>query len=53
MDYDEATEATVTRDQARREISKHDIDGTFDDFLREVGDRATYTGGEVLGWLGY
>lgn len=53
MDYDEACETTVTREQARREIARHDIDGTFADFLREVGDRASYKGSEVLGWLGY
>ena len=53
MSYDEATEATVTREEARREIAQHDIDGTFEDFLAEVGDRPEYLGQEVLAWLGY
>lgn len=53
MSYEDAIEATVTREEARREIERHDIDGTFDDFIREVGDRAEYTGEEVLAWLGY
>ena len=53
MVYEEAVEATVTREEARREIARHDIDGTFNDFLAEVGDRAEYRGQEVLDWLGY
>jgi tRNA1(Val) A37 N6-methylase TrmN6 len=53
MDYEDACEATVTREEARREIARHNIDGTFEDFLAEVGDRAEYSGDEVLGWLGY
>lgn len=53
MNYEEACESTVTREEARAEIAKHDIDGGFDLFLREVGDRAEYQGSEVLGWLGY
>lgn len=53
MIYEEAIEATVTREEARREIERHDIDGKFDDFLREVGDRTEYSGEEVLAWLGY
>ena len=53
LEYETACETTVTREQARREIARHDIDGTFADFLADVGDRAEYTGAEVLGWLGY
>lgn len=52
MNYDEAMEATVSREQARREIAKHDCDG-WDVFVRDVGDKPSYTGAEVLGWLGY
>lgn len=51
--YLEACEAEVTREEARREIAKHDVDGGFDLFLREVGDREMYSGQEVLDWLGY
>ena len=53
MSYEEAIETTVSREEARREIERHDIDGTFADFLSEVGDRAEYSGEEVLAWLGY
>lgn len=51
MTYDEAIETTVSRDQARREIALHSCD--WDAFIADVGDKATYTGAEVLGWLGY
>ena len=53
MNYDEAVEAEVTREQARAEIAKHDADGGFEQFLVDVGDRASYSGAEVLAWLGY
>lgn len=52
MDYSEACEATVTREEAKREIAKHD-GPEWSEFLDDVGDRAEYTGEEVLGWLGY
>lgn len=53
MNYHEAIEAEVSREEARREIEKHDCDGGFEQFLKDVGDKETYTGEEVLGWLGY
>lgn len=53
MNYFEACEMVVTRDQAKREIEKHITDGGFAVFLVEVGDRETYQGHEVLDWLGY
>jgi hypothetical protein len=53
MNYDEAFEAVVTREEARREVARHDVEGGFEVFLQEVGDRAEYLGGEVLAWLGY
>jgi len=52
MDYDEAIEAMVSREQARREIAKHDCEG-FYQFLQDVGDKLEYAGWEVLDWLGY
>ena len=52
-DYFEACEAEVTREEARLEIAKHDVDGGFALFLQEVGDRETYYGQEILDWLGY
>jgi len=52
MNYDEACETMVSREQARREIAKHDCEG-FAQFLEDCGDRPHYTGKEVLDWLGY
>lgn len=51
MTYLEACDALVSREEARREVTKHGVE--FSEFLAEVGDRETYTGEEVLGWLGY
>ncbi len=48
----DAREAVVTRDEAEEEINKHNGE-PFIDFLDEVGDKETYTGEEVLNWLGY
>lgn len=53
MNYDDACEASVTRAEAAAEIARHDCDGTFQDFLADVGDKDEYLGSEVLGWLGY
>lgn len=53
MNYDEACESIVTREEARLEIDAHDVPGGFSQFLEDVGDRLTYTGQEVLDWLGY
>ena len=53
MSYDEAIENVFTREEARLEIAKHASDGGFKAFLAEVGDKAEYTGAEVLDWLGY
>lgn len=51
--YEDACEAEVTREEARLEVARHDVDGGFELFLQEVGDRETYSGQEVLDWLGY
>lgn len=51
MDYEEAREAQVSQDEARREVERHSSD--WAEFLAEVGDRPEYRGAEVLGWLGY
>ena len=53
MDYEEACEATVSREDARREVGRHDCDGGWGAFVAEVGDREEYCGREVLEWLGY
>lgn len=51
MNYEEATEAVVTQAEAKREVTRHHCD--WAEFVADCGDRATYTGSEVLGWLGY
>lgn len=43
----------ISREEARREIARHDVEGGFEAFLAEVGDRERYYGHEVLEWLGY
>lgn len=62
-DYDDACTAIVTREQARREIGRHDADTCCDAghdhetawqaFTCDVGDAPTYRGRAVLDWLGY
>lgn len=51
MNFEDAIHATVTREEAKREIEQHHAD--WNEFKREVGDKPTYRGEEVLGWLGY
>ena len=51
MDYEEAIECTISRKTAYREIKIHHAD--WQEFIAEVGDKNTYTGAEVLNWLGY
>jgi hypothetical protein len=51
MDLQHAMEATVTRQQAQREIAKHSAE--WSKFVAEHGDHETYRGETVLGWLGY
>ncbi len=51
MTLEEAWDAEVTRNDARREIEAHGL--SFYDFTNEVGDRDIYVGQEVLTWLGY
>ena len=49
--YEEALEITLTALQAKREVEKHNL--SFNDFTNEIGDKESYTGEEVLNWLGY
>ena len=53
MNYEDACEETFTPAEAQREIEKHDTDGGWAAFVADVGDKAEYTGQEVLDWLGY
>ena len=53
MTYEEAINATITKEEARREIELHGL--SFDDFVEDAGDgeALTYPGQKVLEWLGY
>lgn len=51
--YEDACAATVSKAEAEIEIGKHQVDGGFEQFLIDVGDKAEYEGSEVLDWLGY
>ena len=51
MDYETAIESTVTHDEAAREICQHGLNPQG--FFAEYGERATYSGADVLAWLGY
>lgn len=43
---------TVTREEARIEIEKHETDGGFEQFVAEYGDLDEYEGQDVLGFIG-
>jgi hypothetical protein len=51
MTLEEAYETEVSREEAIREIRKHGLNPA--DFFAYAGERETYEGSEVLGWLGY
>ena len=51
MNYEDAMDYEVTREEARKEIALHCL--KFSDFVAEVGLKKTYKGSEVLNWLGY
>ena len=51
MDYHEACEAIVSRQEARLELEAHDA--PFYEFTQERGDREEYYGYEILNFLGY
>jgi hypothetical protein len=54
MEYQEAMEATVTKATAIRELQKHGMQSEdLQMFFSEIGDKPSYTGSEVLNWLGY
>ena len=45
-------DATITRAEARAEISRHD-GADWEAFLTDCGDHDEYDGADVLMWLGY
>ena len=51
MNYFEAIDAEVTPVEARREIERHSL--LWADFVADCGSKLSYSGAEVLGWLGY
>lgn len=53
MSYEEATlpDTTITQAQALRELKLHSAN--VQEFFAEVGEKAEYSGKEVLNWLGY
>lgn len=53
MTYEEACEATVSRADALKFIAEHDIGEPIASFFEDCGDKETYTGQEILDWLGY
>jgi hypothetical protein len=48
---EEAQQATVSRRMAIQEVMIHGVD--LSEFNRDVGIKDTYTGKEILDWLGY
>lgn len=56
MTYSEAIELDdIPRAQAKREIQEFDPSqpNIWEEFKEDVGDKETYTGQEILDWLGY
>jgi hypothetical protein len=49
--YEDAVQALIARDVAVAEILDHDCDPV--EFFTDCGDRDSYTGREILNWLGY
>ena len=49
--YDDACEATITQNQAIREIHKHGMYKA--DFFAACGEHDEYSGKVILDWLGY
>ena len=51
--YEEAIEEELSDLEARAFIEEHDVEGGWDGFVNDVGNKETYTGKEVLDWLNY
>lgn len=51
MNYEQAVEAEVSKEEALAEVCKHGCSTT--EFLSEMGNKDSYEGAEVLAWLGY
>ena len=53
MDYTEATLATLSFDEAKREIVGHGCKEDWKEFLKDEGVHEEYSGEIILNWLGY
>ena len=51
MNYEDAIESTVTKQEVKNELRLHGVD--FQDFAIDYGNFETYKGNDVLKWLGY
>lgn len=52
MTEDQYREATITHAQALYQLEQHGVID-IEEFHAELGKRDTYTGDEILDWLGY
>ena len=51
--YDTAEDVTLTKAQVYVQLERHNLEGDYELFLKEVGDHKTYEAQKVLAWLGY
>ena len=51
--FESAEDTTITKDRALLELKRHGVESETDQFLAEMGNKATYDAQDVLMWLGY
>ena len=51
--YDTAENVTLTKGQAYVELERHNLEGDYELFLKDLGDHRTNEAQKVLAWLGY
>ena len=51
--YDTAENVTLTKAQAYVQLERHNLEGDYELFLKDIGDHKTYEAQQVLAWLGY
>ena len=51
--YDTAENVTLTKGQAYVQLERHNLEGDYELFLKDLGDHRTYEAQKVLAWLGY
>jgi hypothetical protein len=52
MTENDYREAIITHSQALYQLEKHGVID-LEEFHHDLGERETYTGEEILNWLGY